>query len=398
MTGLPLRIAFRYLFARKSYNVINLISGIGVAGMAVGTAALIMVLSVFNGFNRLVSDSLSDSCAPLEVRPAEGKVFIPEGPAFDWLLENDAVTTVSSVLEEQAFLSYDGRQSLARVKGVDTVAEEESPLRRHIVSGEWSLHKGEQPQAVAGAVLAYNIGVRPSFVTPLQIHYPSRTQQVSLANPASSLRSESVRLAGTLSVSAEADAKLVVVPIEVMRHLLDYEKEVSALEITCGNVPAVQKALQEKLGPSFRVLDRQQQNASVYRMMRYEKLAIYLILVFIVLIVAFNIYSSLKMLIIEKQGDMGTLRSMGAPESLLRRIFLLEGWAVSLLGMGIGLVAGIALVLLQQHFGLIPMPGNFAITAYPVVLKLSDVLWTVAGVSSIGLLMAIIPSARLPRK
>ncbi len=395
MTGLPLKIAFRYLFARKSYNVINLISGIGVAGMAVGTAALIMVLSVFNGFNRLVSDSLSDTGAALTVLPAEGKVFVPEGPAFDWMLENDAVTSVSSVLEEQAFLSYDGKQSLARVKGVDAVAEADSPLRNHIVSGEWRLHKGEQPQAVAGALLAYNLGIRPTFVTPLEIHYPSRTQQISLANPAASLRSCSAQLAGTVSVSAEVDAKLLVVPIGLMRDLLEYETEVSALEIECDDVPAVQKELQQRLGPDFRVLNLQQQNASVYRMMRYEKLAIYLILVFIVLIVAFNIYSSLKMLIIEKQGDMGTLRSMGAPESLLRRIFLLEGWLVSLLGMVIGLLIGIILVGLQQQFGLISMPGNFTISAYPVQLQLSDILWTVGGVAAIGLLMALIPSRKL---
>jgi ABC-type lipoprotein release transport system permease subunit len=395
MTTLPLKFAFRYLFARKSYNVINLISGIGVAGMAVGTAALIMVLSVFNGFNQLVSDSLSDSGAPLVVLPAEGKVFIPEGPAFDWMLESDAIETVSSVLEEQAFLSFDGKQSLARVKGVDAVAEQDSPLQSHIVSGKWQLHKGELPLAVAGAVLAYNLGVRPSFVTPLEIHYPSRTEQISLANPAASLHSESVQISGTFSVSAEADAKLLVVPIGLMRSLLDYEREVSALEITCDDVPAVQKELQERLGSGFRVLDRQQQNASIYRMMRYEKLAIYLILVFIVLIVAFNIYSSLKMLIIEKQGDMGTLRSLGAPESLLRRIFLLEGWAVSLFGMCIGLVIGVTLVLLQQHFGLIPMPGNFTITAYPVDLRLTDILWTVGGVALIGLVMALLPSRKL---
>ena len=395
MPHLALRFAFRYLFARKSYNVINLISGIGVAGMAVGSAALIMVLSVFNGFNQLVSDSLSDVGATLVVRPAEGKVFIPEGPAFDWMMDNDEVTSVSSVLEEQAFLSFDGKQSLARVKGIDSVAEEDSPMQEHVMAGEWRLHKGEQPLGVAGAVLAYNLGVRPGFVTPLEIHYPSRTQQISLANPAASLRSRSVQLAGTVSVNAETDAKLLVVPIEVMRDVLEYEREVSALEIDCENAPAVQKELQERLGPAFRVLNLQQQNESVYRMMRYEKLAIYLILVFIVLIVAFNIYSSLKMLIIEKQADMGTLRSLGAPEALLRRIFLLEGWLVSLMGLAIGLIVGITLVLLQQRFGFVSMPGNFTITAYPVVLKLSDILWTVAGVSLVGLLMALIPSRKL---
>ena len=392
---LPLRFAFRYLFARKSYNVINLISGIGVAGMAVGTAALVIVLSVFNGFNTLVADSLSDAGAPLVIRPAQGKVFVPEGPAFDWMMESEAVTRLSSVLEEQAFLSYEGKQSLARVKGIDPVAQEESSLQEYLVSGTWQFYKGDLPQAVAGASLAYSLGASPRFVTPLEIHYPSRTEQISLANPAASLRTQRVQLSGTFSVNADLDAKLLIVPIGLMRELLEYEKEVSSLEVWADDVPRVQKELQTRLGPSFKVLDQQQQNQSIYRMMRYEKLAIYLILVFIVVIIAFNIYSSLKMLIIEKQADMGTLRSLGAPEALLRRIFLAEGWLVSLLGMAIGLVLGVVIVLLQQHFGFVQMPGNFAVTAYPVVLKTADLLWTVAGVAGVGLVMALIPSRKL---
>ena len=391
MIPLPLRFAFRYLFARKSYNVINLISGIGVAGMAVGTAALITVLSVFNGFNALVSDSLAQAGATLVVRPAGGKVFIPEGPAFDWLSQH--ASSVSQVLEEQAFLSFEDRQSLARVKGIDSVSESGSALEEHIVSGRWQLHRGDLPQAVGGAALSHNLGIRPQFVTPLEIHYPSRTGSISLANPAASLETQRVQLAGTFSINAELDAKLLIVPIEVMRELLDYDKEVSALEIECD--PALKKELQERLGPDFRVLDLKEQNESVYRMMRYEKLAIYLILVFIVALVAFNIYSSLRMLIIEKEADMGTLRSLGAPEALLRRIFLLEGVLVSLLGMAIGLLIGITAVILQQRFGFVPMPGNFAVTSYPVALKATDILYTVLGVSFVGLVMAFIPSRKL---
>lgn len=391
MIPLPLRFAFRYLFARKSYNVINLISGIGVAGMAVGTATLITVLSVFNGFNALVSDSLAQAGATLVVRPAGGKVFIPEGPAFDWLSQH--ASSVSQVLEEQAFLSFEDRQSLARVKGIDSVSESGSALEEHIVSGRWQLHRGDLPQAVGGAALSHNLGIRPQFVTPLEIHYPSRTGSISLANPAASLETQRVQLAGTFSINAELDAKLIIVPIEVMRELLDYDKEVSALEIECD--PALKKELQERLGPDFRVLDLKEQNESVYRMMRYEKLAIYLILVFIVALVAFNIYSSLRMLIIEKEADMGTLRSLGAPEALLRRIFLLEGVLVSLLGMAIGLLIGITAVILQQRFGFVPMPGNFAVSSYPVALKATDILYTVLGVSFVGLVMAFIPSRKL---
>ena len=397
MTRLPLKFAFRYLFARKSYNVINLISGIGVAGMAVGTAALIMVLSVFNGFNKLVSDSLCDAGATLVVRPAEGKVFIPDSSFFAEMEADVRVQRIARVLEEQAFLSYEGRQSLARVKGVNTVFEAGSPLQDKVVDGSWRLHRGDLPQAVSGVGLARSLGMNPRFVTPLEIHFPSRTAQISLANPAASLRSQHVQLSGTFSVNAELDAKLLVVPIEVMRELLDYPQEVSALEIWADGAAALQLqgSLQRRLGPAFRVLNLEQQNESIYRMMRYEKLAIFLILVFIVIILAFNIYSALKMLIIEKQADMGTLRSLGAPEELLHRIFLMEGWLVSLLGIVIGLILGVGLVLLQQEFGLVRMPGSFIVSAYPVVLKLSDMLWTLAGVCLVGWLVSFFPSRKL---
>ncbi|MBR4775855.1 MAG: ABC transporter permease [Bacteroidales bacterium] len=393
---MPLRFALRYLFARKSFKIINLISAIGATGMALGTAALIIVLSVFNGFNKLVADSLADAGAPLVIRPVEGKVFIPEGPAFDWMRSSDRIERMNGVLEEQAFLSYEGRQSLARVRGLDAAGASASPLRQHIIDGKWQLQRGDIPQTVAGASLAANLNIKPGFATPLEIHYPSRTQPVSLANPAATLRSKKVQLSGIVSVNASLDASLLVVPVEVLRDLLEYPREVSAVEIwPTGETSAFKKELQERLGSTFRVLDRQEQDQSIYRMMRYEKLAIYLILVFIVLIVAFNIYSSLRMLIIEKEADTATLRSLGAPESMLRRIFLTEGWMVSLLGMLVGLALGVVVVLLQQRFGLISLPGNFTVSSYPVSLQARDLLWTVAGVAGIGFIMALVPSRKI---
>ena len=395
MTTLPLRIALRYLFSRKSYHVINMISGIGAAGMAIGTAALVVILSVFNGFDSLVSQSLTDAHPDLVIKPATGKVFRPD--SLSWLVEEPSIVRLSSVLEDQAFLSCDGKQGLVLVKGVDLAAEEESPLKAHMIDGVWQLHRGDRAMAVAGAGLAAQLGLNPRFLAPLELHYPSRTEAISLANPAASLRSVKLGLAGVLSVSSELDAKLLVVPIGSVRELLGYETEVSALEIWTApeQAQALQKALQERLGTHFRVLDRYQQNASVYKMMRYEKLAIFLILIFVVLIIAFNIYSSLRMLVIEKEADIATLRSMGATDSLVRRIFRLEGWLVSLVGIVIGLVLGVALVLLQQQLGLVPMPGNFIVDAYPVVLRASDLLWTVAGVALIGYLMALLPTRRL---
>ena len=398
MSNLPLRFALRYLFARKSHNVINIISGISVAGMAIGTAALVIILSVFNGFNKLVSDSLGDAQPDLVVKPAAGKAFVPDSTVFAWLYDQDMVYNMSSIIEEQAFISFDGKQSLARVKGVDSVFEEESPLQNHITDGIFSLHRGTLPRAVVGSSLAWSMDINPRFIAPLEIYYPDREGSISLSNPAASLRSTKVTVAGLFAINAELDAELVIVPIETMRELLDYEEEVSAVEIrvtketTDKALTGLVSDLSERLGPDYEVLDRYRQNEALYKMMRYEKLAIYMILIFIVIIIAFNIYSSLTMLIIEKKDDIGTLRSLGAPEPMTRRIFLLEGWLISLLGMAIGLVLGIAFVLLQQKYGLIRMPGSYIISAYPVILKASDIIWTVVGVALVGYLIALLPS------
>ena len=398
MSNLPLRFALRYLFARKSHNVINIISGISVAGMAIGTAALVIILSVFNGFNKLVSDSLGDAQPDLVVKPAAGKAFVPDSTAFAWLYDQELVYNMSSVIEEQAFIAFDGKQSLARVKGVDSVFEEESPLQNHITDGIFSLHRGTLPRAVVGSSLAWSMDINPRFIAPLEIYYPDREGSISLSNPAASLRSTKVTVAGLFAINAELDADLVIVPIETMRELLGYDEEVSAVEIrvqqgtTDKALNGLAAELSERLGPDYEVLDRYRQNEALYKMMRYEKLAIYMILIFIVIIIAFNIYSSLTMLIIEKKDDIGTLRSLGAPEPMTRRIFLLEGWLISLLGLVIGLVLGIVFVLLQQKYGLIRMPGNYIISAYPVILKASDIVWTVVGVALVGYLIALLPS------
>lgn len=394
---LPLIFAIRYLFARKTHNVINMISGIGLAGMAVGTAALVVILSVFNGFNSLVSTSLETSDPDLVVKPVSGKFFTPDSTLFGPVLEDARVLKLSSILEEQVFLSYDGKQSLARVKGIDEASQEESPLKSRLVDGAWVFHSGDRPMAVAGALLARNMGMNPRFVAPVEIYYPSRKENISLANPAASLRRIKVQTAGTISVNSDLDAKLMLIPIECMRELLELPSEVSSLEIWTapGTADEVRRDISASIGPAFKVLDRVGQEESLFRMMKYEKLAIFMILIFVVIIIAFNIYSSLKMLIIEKEGDIATLRAMGAPDSMVRRIFLLEGWLVSLIGMAAGLVIGIAIVLVQQKFGIVGMPGNFVVQYYPVALKLSDIVWTAAGVSAIGYLMAFIPSGKI---
>ena len=395
--SLPLLFARRYLFSRSSHSVINIISGICVAGMAIGTAALIIILSVFNGFNRLVSDSLSEVAPDILVSPTKGKVFVPKGEAFEWAYENDDVLNMSEVLEEQVFISYDGKQALAKAKGVDNVYEEESPLRNHIKDGEFILRFGDLKKAVVGMGLAYNLGISPRFLSPIEIYYPVREGKVSLSNPMNSLSEVDVRPSGLFSINATLDNELIIVPIETMRELLHYENEVSAVEIRTADGASVQKVadgLKERLGPDFKVLNRYEQNENLFKMMRYEKLAIYMILIFIIIIIAFNIFASLTMLVIEKKDDISTLKSLGATDSLVRRIFVMEGWMISLLGLAIGLLIGVAFALLQQKFGFIKMPGNYVVTSYPIVLKLTDILWTVAGVAGVGYLIALLPTLK----
>ena len=400
--NLPFRIARRYLFSRKSHNVINIISGISMAGMAIGTAALIIILSVYNGFNEIVEASLSDVDPDLTVTPVEGKAFIPEGPAFDALYADDDILTMSCIVEENVFVSYDGRQSLARAKGVDAVYEEESLLKNHLSDGEFALHYGDVRKAVIGAGLAYKMGINPRFVPSIEIYFPDRKGKVSLGNPANSVRSVRVFPAGLFTVNAQMDGELIIVPIETMRELLGYEEEVSALEIRFRDGMSEREKrkaadrVSAALGDGFRVRDRYSLNETLFKMMKYEKLAIFGILIFIVVIIAFNVYSSLTMLIIEKSDDIGTLRSLGADERLIRRTFILEGWLITLVGMILGTVIGIAFVLLQRQFGFIKMPGSYLISSYPVILKWKDILLSVGAIAVIGYLIALIPKHKAP--
>ena len=403
--NLPLFIAGRYLFARKSHNVINIISAISVIGMAVGTAALIIFLSVYNGFDAIIRKSLSDLDPDYLISPARGKTFVPEGEAFDWAYDSPYVLTMSSVLEENVFVSYDGRQGVARAKGVDSVFEEESGVRDYVRSGEFRLHNGELPMAAVGSGFAYKMGISPNFLAPLEIWFPDREGSISLTNPMASVRSVKARPSCVFSINSDTDASLVILPLESMRGLLNRPDGVSGVEIrlapdcTRRQKKEVLNTLETLLGEGFVVKDRIQQNESLYKMMKYEKASLFLILVFIIIIIGFNIFGSLSMLIIEKQEDIGTFRSMGAPDPLIRRFFVLEGWMISLLGLAIGLVLGITLTLIQQKFGVIPMPGNYLVSSYPVQLQWSDVLITSLSVAVIGYLIALIPvSTAFPKR
>lgn len=291
--NLVLRFATRYLFAKKSHNVINIISAISAAGIAVGTAAIIIIMSVYNGFDQLVKDSLGNIEPDILVTPAVGKTFVPDSPAFDWAYDQPEVLNMCGVLEENVFIEYDGRSGVIKAKGVDKVYEEESPLRDHIKDGKFSLHKGDVPLAVVGAKTAYDMDINPRFVAPIRIYFPDRTRKISLANPAASIDMVKVFPSGIFSVNADIDASLMIVPLETMRNLLGYQQEtISAMELRIApeagekGLRKIIGGLGDRLGDGFCVHDRFGQNPALYRMMKYEKAAIFIILIFIIIIVA----------------------------------------------------------------------------------------------------------------
>ena len=395
--NLPFFFAWRYLFAKKSHNVINIISAISAVGMAIGTAALIIVLSIYNGFDSLVKSMLNDFDPDILITPAEGKAFVPEGPAYDWIYGQEIVKNMYCVITENVFVNYDGRQGMVTAKGADWVYEEESPLREHIRSGEFALHRGDVPLAVVGSGIAYRMGVNPRFLSPLELYFPARDRNFSLTNPMASIETVNVWPSGIFAINSEIDDRYIIVPIEVMKELLGYGDEVSGVELRLRDgyrqkdAEKLKAGISERLGPDYKVSDRFEQNKSLYKMMKYEKLSIFTILVFIVIIIASNIFGSLSMLIIEKHRDIGILESMGMKESTVRQVFVLEGWMISLLGLGAGLVTGIGFSLLQQHFGIIKMPGNFIVQAYPVILSVRDVIITAVSVAAVGWIIARLP-------
>lgn len=366
--NVPLLIARRYLFARKTHRAIGIISAVSAAGIAIGTAVLVVILSVFNGFDGLIRDSIDAVDPDLKIIPAAGKVILPEEAAItaaaDWLSTQDGVS-VTEVVEEQVFLLTDGHQSLVSARGVD----------------DHALLTAGTPNAV-----------------PLELYYPSRKKPVSLQNPSASLRKIDLRPGEARIAGSDEDKTTLFVPRHLMRELLEYDTECSALYVRfAGGTPdAAQKRieadLRERLGSDYTVRNRIEQNASLFKMLNYEKGAIFLILLFVVVIVAFNIFGSLSMLILEKQPDIATLGSLGADRSLVRRIIFTEGVLVSGIGLVIGLVLGIGVTLLQQHVGLVRMPGQFAIEFYPVVLRWGDLAAVTGGVAAIGLLIAFLSS------
>ena len=388
-----LYIARRYLFARKSHNVINVISAISACGMAVGTAALILILSVYNGFDAIIENNLSDLDPDILIKSSTSKRFEPTEELLQSLEENYNFHSLSCVLEEQVLLIYGDKQGLALSKGVDSNFESDNPLDKHVTAGNFSLHFGSVRQVAVGASIAREMGINPSFLEKLVLCYPRPGSGIPLAGLASSLSSVRLVPSCLFSINSQSDAS-VIVPIESMRELLNEETAISGIELR-SNEPiskSLLKKISKELGSEFKVLDRQMQRPAIYKMMKYEKLAIYGILIFVVFIVAFNIFGSLSMLRIEKIEDMAILKAMGANNSLVKKIFIFEGCLISLSGLLAGTVVGVIAALTQQHFGIIKMPSGFMISSYPCILEALDVLLTFLGVAVVGFVISFFSS------
>ncbi|MCK5135306.1 MAG: FtsX-like permease family protein [Bacteroidales bacterium] len=401
--NLSFYIARRYLLGPKSQNAINIISGISVIGVTVGTMALVIVLSVFNGFDQVVKSLFSSFDPDIKISAVQGKTFIPDESVIREIESLPGVAAMSEVVEENVLLLYGDKQHIATIKGVDEAFKEVSGLDSMIYDGTMKLKDQNRPYAVVGQGIAYSLRIGLSFVDPLFVYTIDRKAQINMAQPEESIRRDFIYPSGIFSIEQDFDSRYIIVPVEFVRELLSYEDEVSFLEIKLDpGFPAdrVQEQITAIIGQDFHVKNRQQQNELFYRVMKSEKWAIFLILTFILIIASFNIIGSLSMLIIDKKNDIMTLRNMGATNKLIERIFLVEGWLISVIGSVLGLVLGTGISWIQQQFGLIKLSGSgtFVIDAYPVQIEPVDIFLIWITVLLIGLIAARYPVKQINRK
>lgn len=386
MNRLTLLFARRYLFSAKSHSVINVISAVSVVAVGVPVAAMIILMSVFNGFAGLVDGMQSAFDADLEVRPREGKTFVIDSLPTDSLRAIEGVRAVSFALEQSALAEYGGRQVVVTVRGVDEQVNEVLPIEEHISSGEFELRLGEIEQACVGSTIAYQLGVRTFLDSPLNLYSPRRSE-ISTLLPIDAYTHRRTWPSGTFSISGDVDDSYILTTIELAQSLFDYDGRASQLLIGVrdgASLERTRKAVQEAVGEEFRVVTRLEQQAALYRIMKYEKWGIFFISLLVLIIASFSIVGSLAMLIIDKRDNIETLRAVGARTEFVRSIFTGQGALIGVLGAAIGLVLGVGICWAQQHFGLIEMPGTtFVIRYYPVEMKLTDILLIIAAMAAV---------------
>lgn len=383
-------VARRYLFSKKSHNVINIISAISAFGVAVVTAALICVMSVFNGFENLVGTLYSAFDPDLKITPANGKNFDMNNAQIQKVIHFSEIKNFSPAIQENALVRYGDKQMPVIVKGVSDNFEAMTRIDSIMYDGKFSFFDGAFDYAVVGFGVAGILGVNPYFFTPLDIYAPKRSERINILRPDKSLTDVKTFVSGIFLVQqAQYDENYVLVSLNVARNLFEMDSTtVSAIELQLkpkANAQKVQSLITNTLGNNFVVKNRMEQQESFFKILNMERWFAFAILCFILLISSFNLFGSLSMLIIEKKEDTQTLKSMGADNALIRYIFMFEGWLISFVGLIIGIVGGVLLCLAQQHFGIIHLGENYIVDSLPIVLKFKDLTFIVSMVIIIGL-------------
>lgn len=402
----PFYIARRYLFSKKSHNAINVISAISVCGVALATLALVCTLSVFNGFQDLVTTFFTAFDPQLKITAVRGKVFDGQDKRVLQLKKMPDVEVYSESLEDNVMVRYQGRQAMAVVKGVEDNFDQLTPIDSILFGrGDLLLHDEVVDYAISGIQLLSTLGSGIRFLDPLEIYAPRRGAKVNMANPSTAFVTGNLFSSGLVfAVNQEKyDASYILTSIDFARRLFQYTTEVSAINLKLkagADTDAVKKHIQDLLGDDFLVQDRYEQQADTYRIMEIEKLISYLFLTFILMIACFNVIGSLSMLIIDKRDDVVTLRNLGASDRQIVRIFLFEGRMISFFGAFAGVVLGLLLCWLQQEYGLIALgsSGSFVVDAYPVSVHASDVLLIFITVLLIGFLSVWYPVRFLSKR
>lgn len=402
----PFYIARRYLFSKKSHNAINVISAISVCGVALATLALVCTLSVFNGFQDLVTTFFTAFDPQLKITATRGKVFDGQDKRVLQLKKMPDVEVYSESLEDNVMVQYQGRQAMAVVKGVEDNFDQLTPIDSILFGrGDLLLHDEVVDYAIPGIQLLSTLGSGIRFLDPLEIYAPRRGAKVNMANPSTAFVTGNLFSSGLVfAVNQEKyDASYILTSIDFARRLFQYTTEVSAINLKLkagADTDAVKKHIQDLLGDDFLVQDRYEQQADTYRIMEIEKLISYLFLTFILMIACFNVIGSLSMLIIDKRDDVVTLRNLGASDRQIVRIFLFEGRMISFFGAFAGVVLGLLLCWLQQEYGLIALgsSGSFVVDAYPVSVHASDVLLIFITVLLIGFLSVWYPVRFLSKR
>lgn len=395
--NLPFFIARKYFLSRKKRSFINFISLISMLGVGIGLSALIIILSVFNGLEDLNRQIFKSFDPDLKVSAISAKSFLPEPALLAKISGTEGVDFCTQVYQDKALARNENAQSIVDVKAVDSTFTRNAEFRKALAGGEMSIHIGERPAAFIGAAVYNSLQLTVNdFFRPLEILYP-KNQKLNALNPEQNINRVMLEISGVFILEQHYD-NFVYLPIELMEELNDYPGRRTALEISVkpgADVQKVKAALKEMLPEGLVIRDRDEQNASLLKAIRIEKLFIFVGLFFVVGIAAFNIFYALSMLVLDKKDDIATLSAMGADKGLVRRIFFTEGFIISGVGIVFGLVTGLGVCWLQLRYGLVGLGMDHAITAaYPVRVMSSDVMLSVAGIVVITLLASFIPATK----